>query len=207
MSNIRKLLMLFSALAVLIISFPSHTFAEEASGITGVVKTPWVRRYPAVVYIEKVAGEFQPPKEKPFMSQKSLVFEPHILPVVKGTTIDFTNDDNVVHNVFAPPGSAKAFNLGTYGVGVSKTITFNDLGEVTLLCNVHPEMNAYILILQNPYFTVTDKKGNFIIEDVPPGKYTLKVWHEKLKDTGKEVTVEQGKQTTIVFEKKVFKKR
>jgi len=133
------------------------------------------------------------------MSQKNLVFKPHILPVLLGTTVDFTNDDTVVHNVFAPPGSAKQFNLGTYGVGVTKKVTFDAPGEVPLLCNVHAEMLAYILVLQNPYYDLTDKAGNFEIRGVPPGTYKLKVWHEKLQGADQQVTVEAGKTAAVEF--------
>jgi len=174
--------------------------ADATGTIKGVVKTPWVKRYEALVYIDRVEGKtFPPPKEAVFMSQKNLVFKPHILPVLLGTTVDFTNDDTVVHNVFAPPGSAKQFNLGTYGVGVTKKVTFDKPGEVPLLCNVHAEMLAYILVLQNPYYDLTDKAGNFEIRGVPPGTYKLKVWHEKLQGADQQVTVEAGKTAAVEF--------
>ncbi len=200
------ILISFIVAFVLSLNASAPVFAGEDGLITGVVKTPWVKRYLALVYVDRVEGKEFPAPEKPvFMSQKNLVFQPHILPIVKGTTVDFTNDDNVTHNVFAPPGSAKAFNLGTYGVGVTKTVTFSELGEVPLLCNVHAEMAAFILVLQNPYFSLTDKKGNFEIKDVPPGTYTVRVWHEKLKEVTQEVTVEAGKAATVEF--KGLKKR
>lgn len=175
--------------------------AEQTGTITGLVKTPWVKRYPALIYIDRVEGkEFPPPKEKVTMSQKNLTFTPHILPVLKGTTVDFTNDDTVIHNVFAPPGSAEVFNLGTYGVGVTKTVTFNHLGEVPLLCKVHAEMSGFIIVLQNPYYTLTkNKTGNFEIQGVPPGTYQLKVWNEKLKEASQQVVVEAGKTVNVEF--------
>jgi len=195
----RKKLVLFLASALLA-GVAAPALPDATGTIKGVVKTPWVKRYEALVYIDRVEGKtFPPPTEAVFMGQKNLVFRPHILPVLKGTTVDFTNDDTVVHNVFAPPGSAKAFNLGTYGVGVTKTETFDKLGEVPLLCNVHAEMLAYILVLQNPYFALTDKAGNFEIKGVPPGTYKLKVWHEKLQETVQDVTVEAGKSSPVEF--------
>jgi plastocyanin len=172
---------------------------EKGGTIKGKVESPWVTRYKALVYIDHVNGDFPPPKENPHMSQKGMLFQPHILPVVKGTTVDFTNDDTVAHNVFSPPGSATTFNLGIYGAGVTKTVTFNNLGEVDLLCSVHPEMDAYVMVLQNPYYALTDNQGNFEIKDVPPGTYQLKVWHEKLKEASQQVTVEAGKTTTVDF--------
>lgn len=186
--------------AALLAGFAAPALPDATGTIKGVVKNPWVKRYEALVHVDRVEGKtFPPPKEAAFMSQKNLVFKPRILPVLKGTTVDFTNDDTVVHNVFAPPGSAKEFNLGTYGVGVTKTATFDALGEVPLLCNVHAEMLAYVLVLQNPYFALTDKAGNFEIKGVPPGTYKLKVWHEKLQGAEQNVTVEAGKSTSVEF--------
>jgi hypothetical protein len=82
-------------------------------------------------------------------------------------------------------------------VGVTKTVTFDALGEVPLLCNVHAEMAGFIIVLQNPYYAVTDKAGNFEIKGVPPGTYTLKFWHEKLKETSQSVTVAAGKTVSV----------
>lgn len=195
----KKILFLFAA-AVLLSGFAVPAFPDAAGTIKGVVKSPWVKRYEALVYVERVDGKtFPPPKGKVFMSQKNLVFKPRLLPVLKGTTVDFTNDDTTIHNVFAPPGSAKPFNLGTYGVGVTKTVTFDALGEVPLLCNVHAEMAGFIIVLQNPFYALTDKAGNFEIKGVPPGAYKLKVWHEKLKEASENVTVEAGKSASVEF--------
>ena len=193
----KRVLFLF-ATAALLAGWAAPALPDSAGTIKGVVKTQWVKRYEGLVYIDKVEGKtFPPPKEKVFMGQKNLVFKPRVLPILKGTTVDFTNDDTTVHNVFSPPGSAKQFNLGTYGVGVTKTVTFDALGEVPLLCNVHAEMAGFILVLQNPYYAVTDKAGNFEIKGVPPGTYKLKFWHEKLKESSQNVTVEVGKTVSV----------
>jgi len=193
------IIFLFTA-AALLAGSAIPAFPEATGIINGVVKTPWVKRYEALVYVERVEGKaFPAPKEKVFVSQKNLVFKPRLLPVLKGTTVDFTNDDTTIHNVFAPPGSAKPFNLGTYGVGVTKTETFDALGEVPLLCNVHAEMAGFIIVLQNPFYALTDKAGNFEIKGVPPGTYKLKVWHEKLREVTQNVTVEAGKSVSVEF--------
>lgn len=193
----KKILPLLAAAAILT-GFSAPALADATGTIKGVVKTPWVKRYEALVYIDRVEGKtFPPPKGKILMSQKNLVFKPHLLPILKGTAVDFTNDDSTIHNVFAPPGSAKPFNLGTYGVGVTKVMTFDTLGEVPLLCNVHAEMAGFIIVLQNPYYVLTDKSGNFEIKGVPPGTYKLKVWHEKLKEASRSVTVEAGKSVSV----------
>lgn len=183
---------------LLLSGWAAPALPDSAGTIKGVVKTQWVKRYDGLVYIDKVEGKtFPPPTGKIFMGQKNLVFKPRVLPILKGTTVDFTNDDTTVHNVFSPPGSAKQFNLGTYGVGVTKTVTFDALGEVPLLCNVHAEMAGFILVLQNPYYAVTDKAGNFEIKGIPPGTYKLTFWHEKLKESSQNVTVEAGKTVSV----------
>jgi plastocyanin len=191
------------ALFILSPPFSAHARETKSGGqggtIRGTVNSPWIESNPALIYIDHVNGEFPPPKENPHMSQKGLVFQPHILPVLKGTSVDFTNDDTVSHNVFSPSGSATTFNLGLYGPGVKKAQTFNHLGEVPLLCIIHPDMSAFVIVLQNPYFAMTRKDGSFEIAHVPPGTYQLKLWDEKLKTVSQPVTVKPGKTETIEF--------
>ena len=81
-------------------------------------------------------------------------------------------------------------------------MVFNVVGETDLLCNVHAEMAGFAVAFENPYFAMTDKDGSYTIEGVPPGKYVVKTWHEKLKELSQEVTVEAGKATTANFELK-----
>jgi plastocyanin len=200
------IILIFGISAIAVPSMGLLSYAQETGGtIEGVVDSPWVKRYQALVYVGEMKGDFPPPKQAAVMSQKNMVFTPHILPVLKGTTVDFTNDDTVAHNVFAPPGAAVRFNLGLYGPGVKKTVTFDTLGEVPLLCVVHPEMLGYVIVLQNPYFALTDAGGKFQIKDVPPGTYQLKVWNEKVEGAPQQVVVTAGKTTTVEF--KGLKKR
>lgn len=157
-----------------------------AGDITGKVMSRKQKYLPhTVVYVDSVAGDFEAPREHVLMDQKGLVFVPHVLPVLAGTTVDFKNSDDVAHNVFTPDKSAEKFNLGTWPTGEIRSYTFEKRCESTcdavMLCNVHPEMEAFVVIMQNPYFTVVDKEGGFTIEGVPEGEYTLKVWHPKRK--------------------------
>jgi plastocyanin len=181
------------------VQIPQAKAGDQGGTIKGAVDSPYVSRFPALVYIDHVNESFPLPKENPHMSQKGMTFRPHILPVLKGSTVDFTNDDTVDHNVFSPPGSATPFNLGIYGTGVKRTETFNHLGEVPLLCSVHPEMSAFVIVLQNPYYALTDNAGTFEIKNVPAGTYQLKVWDEKVKGAPQQVTVEAGKTTSVEF--------
>jgi plastocyanin len=154
----------------------------------------------AVVYIESIEGEFSPPEEPVLMDQKNLTFEPHVLPILVGTTVSFLNSDNVLHNVFSPDKCAEKFNLGSWPQGETREYTFSDTGCVAvMLCNVHPEMESFVLSLSNPYFAATDKEGAFTISDVPPGEYVLKVWHEKLKTDPQEVTVPEKDSIEVSF--------
>jgi plastocyanin len=199
-------ILIFCIFAIALLAMGFAARAQETGGIIeGVVDSPWVKRYQALVYVDQMKGDFPAPKQDAVMSQKNMVFAPHILPVLKGTTVDFTNDDTVAHNVFAPPGAAVRFNLGLYGPGVKKTVTFDSLGEVPLLCVVHPDMLGYVIVLQNPYFALTDTGGRFQIKNVPPGTYQLKVWNEKVEGAPQQVEITAGKTTTVEF--KGLKKR
>ncbi|GAX62431.1 hypothetical protein SCALIN_C31_0066 [Candidatus Scalindua japonica] len=174
---------------------------ENGGSITGTVKCKRVRHpQDVVVYIEEVNGNDYPaPEEKGILDQLNLTFVPHVIAVQKGTKIDFPNSDSVRHNLYSPPDCCKQFNLGTYDVGVIKTVDFDQACSVPLLCNVHAEMSAFVLVLNNPYFSVTEKDGVFKIDNVPPGTYKVSAWHEKLRTITKDVTVEAGKAANIDF--------
>jgi plastocyanin len=174
---------------------------ENGGTITGTVKCKRVRHpQDVVVYIEEVNNNDYPaPTEKGVLDQLNLTFVPHVIAVQKGTKIDFPNSDSVRHNLYSPPDCCKQFNLGTYDVGVIKTVEFDTVCSVPLLCNVHAEMSAYVLVLENPYFSVTGKDGVFKIENVPPGTYKVSAWHEKLRTVTKDVTVEAGKAANVDY--------
>lgn len=175
--------------------------AAESGTIQGTVKNRWLSRIEGAVYIEKIEGKtFDPPKEKASMDQKNTVFVPHVLVVMKGTTVEFPNSDTVRHNVFSSKSSSVPFNLGTYDPGATKDVVFDKPGENSLLCNVHSEMSAFVIVTETPWFATTDKKGAFTIPNVPAGKYRLTAWHEKLKSKTIDVTVEAGKTVTADFE-------
>lgn len=146
----------------------------------------------AVVYLETVEGRFDPPEKALEMDQLKMKFIPHVLPVVVGTTVNFLNSDPVLHNIFTPSKAGDRFNLGSWPKGEIKSYTFKKPGSVRLLCNVHPEMLAWVVAVQNPYFATTGPDGAYSIPDVPAGSYTLKVWHEKLKPASLELTVPES---------------
>jgi hypothetical protein len=163
----------------------------DASNIEGHVVVKNARdNSNAVVYIDRIPGKTFPPPPAPIpLDQVNLTFVPHVLPVLVGTKVAFPNSDDIRHNVFSPTAWSK-FNLGTYPKSTTKYYVFDKPGTVTLLCNVHAEMSAYVVVTETPYFAVTDKAGNFVLKNVPAGKYVLKVWHEKAKPASMPIVVE-----------------
>ncbi len=147
----------------------------------------------SVVYVEAVAGKTFPAPAKPFeMDQKSLLFQPHILAVPVGGTVEFLNSDKVAHNIFWPAisGNKKlGHNLGTWPTGQKREFKFDTPGIVPLLCNVHPEMSGYVVVTPTPFFAETDASGSYKIANVPDGSYTVSAWHEGKKIQSKPLTV------------------
>lgn len=187
---------------ILMLSFSVVIDNCHAATVSGSVTAKGLKSQKDIlVYIEKVEGkEFAPPEEPAKMDQISLVFVPHVLPVVKGTTVEFHNSDDVLHNVFGV--GVDEFDLGTWGKGGTEKYTFNNLGDVAILCNVHPEMEAYVVILENPYFALTDEEGNYKIEGIPAGTYDLKTWHDRLKSVKKGIEVSSDEEMMVDFELK-----
>lgn len=110
------------------------------------------------------------------MDQPYLKFVPHVLPVVVGTTVEFANNGQTFHNVFST-SEAKEFDRGLYSPGRRRSVTFDKPGLARILCHVHRDMEAYIVVKEHPYFAVTDKRGNYQLSGVPVGKYRIEVWH------------------------------
>jgi plastocyanin len=139
-----------------------------------------------VVYVAKADGNFQAPNKHALVDQKKMKFIPYLLPILVGTTVDFHNGDTVNHNVFSPDG--EGYNLGTFPPGESRSYTFKKTGVYTQLCSIHPEMEGFVIVLQNPYFAVSEQGKSFKIQNVPDGHYLIKVWGKKLKKPQKEKT-------------------
>jgi plastocyanin len=141
-----------------------------------------------VVYVDDGGGNVSSTDRVVVMDQQGLRFVPHVLPIQVGTTVEFANNDPLAHNVFSI-SSPKRFNLGLYGRGTSRRVKFDQPGVVQLLCNVHQEMSAFIVIVRNPYFARTDKDGSFHIDNVPSGRHRLRVWHEGIDERSYDVEI------------------
>ena len=169
--------------------FAGSTLAS-AGAITGKVAAA---KGPSVVYVEGIDGKTLPAAAKPTtIDQEGLMFQPHVAVVQAGTTVNFLNRDRVAHNIFWPSVSGNkklGHNLGTWPTGETRPFTFNTPGVVPLLCNVHPEMSAYLVVVPTPYYAMTDDSGNYTLSDVPSGQYRVSAWHEGMKVQTKPVTV------------------
>jgi plastocyanin len=147
----------------------------------------------SVVYLESASGTVAAAADKKaVMDQKGLLFQPHVLVVQTGTTVEFLNSDKVQHNVFWPSISGdkkKGHNMGTWPQGEKRPFKFTDPGVVSLLCNVHPEMAGYIIVSPTPYFAETGADGAYTLANVPDGDYTITAWHEGKKTQSKKITV------------------
>ena len=120
--------------------------------------------------------------KKAVMDQREMKFIPHVLPVLVGTTVEFPNHDTAWHNVYSK-GGAKDFDLGLYPPGKTGSTTFDKPGVVRILCNAHPNMEAFIVVKEHPFFSSADKGGNYRLDGVPLGKYRIQVWHPELGTT------------------------
>lgn len=188
---------------VIALAMIAGTVCAFAGGISGKVTAHGAKNGgDAVIYIAKISGKsFPAPKEHARMDQKNLMFQPHVLPVLEGTTVDFLNSDKVLHNVYSPDACDGKFNLGSWPQGQTKPFTFKNPGcFATLLCNVHPEMQGFVVVVETPYFAVSKADGSYSIKNVPAGKYTLTIWHEKLKGSPVEVTVPESGDATVNFD-------
>lgn len=189
--------MKLSALAsvLMVLALLTAPRASENGSVTGAVTAKGLRMNANIVVSLQAPGlKLSPPAKPVEMDQKGMLFIPHVLPVVTGTAVKFLNSDPLPHNVFSPEGK---YNLGTWPQGDTKEYKYDKPGVYTQLCRVHTEMEAYVVVLDTPYFATTDKTGAFEIKNVPPGKYTLVAWSEKLKEVKQPIAVEAGKPATV----------
>jgi plastocyanin len=122
-------------------------------------------------------------------SKKEL--SPHVLVVPVGSTVSFPNHDPFNHNVFSL-SEENPFDLGLYGRGQTRSVRFTRAGIVQIYCNVHAQMSAIVVVRDNPWFTQPQSDGRFTLGSVPPGRYTLHAWHERVPEITRDVQVPAG---------------
>jgi len=157
-----------------------------------------------VVHIEGApVGKAAPPSKAvqvttQRVSQRGAQFTPHVLPVVVGTTVEWPNYDDILHNVFSI-SEARPFDLQLYKAPVIKSVVFDKPGRVDVFCSIHKAMSCVVLVLENPWFAGTDDKGRYTITNVPAGSYRLKAWHERLPPQVREITVPESGEVNTDF--------
>ena len=164
---------LTSAILLVLLGLPA--MAGTVKGTLPVADAQEAQR--TVIYIEEIPeGSLPAPPSAPIkLSQRGARFSPAVMPLFKGTSVDFTNDDWVTHNVFSK-SKVKPFDLGLYGKEQSKVLRFDEPGRVDIFCAIHPRMSAILLVLQNPYFTKPSEDGGFTLTNVPAGEWKLRVY-------------------------------
>ncbi len=152
-----------------------------------------------VVYVQDVpapADGWSVPADPALMRQRHDRFVPHVLPVMRGRTVSFPNDDNYFHNVFSIVAGDR-FDLGRYGEGDTRLQTFQDPAVVVVRCEIHPGMKAFILVRDNPLFTIPDASGHFTLRGIPSGTWSIVVWHPMRASLRRTVTVRPGEPATL----------
>ncbi|MEW6325273.1 MAG: carboxypeptidase regulatory-like domain-containing protein [Nitrospirota bacterium] len=144
-----------------------------------------------VVYVERAPGTFTPSGPRPELIHRNLAFFPPVMPVLKGSIVDFPNTDPVFHSAFSVSPS-NPFELGIYGQGRDKFVQFHNPGVVEISCHIHPFMRATILVLDNPFFAVTNEQGHYTIMNVPPGQYTVRTWSVNGQPMTRSVVVDRS---------------
>jgi plastocyanin len=166
----------------------------QAAEVKGKLSAPGLKSAENIaVYIDAIPGKkFDYPVERVTVDQRNQTFIPHTLVILRGTTVDFLNNDHVAHNVYWPSingNKALRHSLTIVSPGHKKSFQFDALGTAQLFCNLHTEMVGYIVVVPTPYFALTGSDGTFTIKDVPAGTYTLKTWSEDGKPTTQTVTL------------------
>jgi plastocyanin len=153
----------------------------------------------SVVYLDPAPqGAFdRPPPKRVSVDQRNETFDPHVVAVPVGSTVDFPNSDRIYHNVFSL-SKAGRFDLGRYGAGRSKSVTFSRPGVVRVFCDIHSHMSAFVLVFSHAFFTLTDVEGRYRMDNVPPGSHRAVAWNEGTRSEA-SVTVPDGGATELDF--------
>ena len=153
----------------------------------------------AVVYIEEMHDESRlSTAHASFrLELRGQALTPRILVAPVGSTVEFPNLDSLFHSVFSV-SPTKPFDLGRYGRGKSKRVTFDKPGLVNVYCKLHPNMAAYILVVPNQAFARPDSSGRFLLPALPKGRYFVNVWHPDFPATRRAVTVSGSEESELV---------
>lgn len=170
----------------------------SAGGVRGrvvldVPGTSLVTLGPTVVYLEAEAGtlRYEAPDGRPEIRQRDATFDPSFLVVAAGQRVWLPNDDTIYHNVFSY-SKPNDFDLGLYPRGETRSVLLDASGVVRIYCSIHESMNAVIFVAPSPWFALADASGAFEIRGVPPGRYRVATWNDRLPSVGRVVDIPAG---------------
>ncbi len=156
---------------------------------------------PIVAYLDapEVGAQlpYAVPSEVAEVRQAGVRFRPRFLVVVAGQRVALPNDDPIYHNVFSY-SKLNAFDLGLYPQGQSRTVVLRHPGVVRTYCSIHESMSGTILVAPSPWYDVADASGAFEIRGVPPGRYRLQIWNDRLPRAARLVRVSAGEAARAV---------
>ncbi len=197
----RTSFVLLSASALMVLCFGASSSTPRPlapANVAGKVMAGAAGLANAVVYLEGVPGTFPAPTQRAILNQKDKNFTPHVLAVQKGTTVELLNSDDFLHNTFSD-SKAKTFNLNQPVKDSRSLLKTDQAGVVEVRCHIHGSMQAWLIVLDNPFFAVTDAKGIFHINGVPPGTYKMKAWSETHGTLTQEVKVVEKDGATVLL--------
>jgi plastocyanin len=175
------------------------TVTADVALVNGAKKSKAQKAGNVVLWLTPVGGATPPSlptaqdSNRPRLVQKNKSFEPHVLVVPVGSSVEFPNRDPFFHNVFSL-FEGKRFDLGLYEAGSTRNVVFDKPGISYIFCNIHSEMSAVVIAVSSPYYGISDRSGRVAIAHVPTGRYTLKIWYEdtlpeELNNLTREVTI------------------
>ena len=195
-----------SKLLLILLVICGCTFAQQIT-VTGHIELQGGRRGKipdasnVVVWLTPIGGTGSaaaPDRfpDRPRLTQKNKSFEPHVLVIPVGSSVEFPNRDPFFHNVFSL-FEGKRFDPGLYEAGTTRDVHFDKPGISYIFCNIHPQMSAVVIALDTPYYAVSTRGGELTIPNVPAGRYVLRVWSEAslpgtLKNLTREIAVGEG---------------
>jgi plastocyanin len=151
-----------------------------------------------VVFIQDGPRTATVPVMRARIAQQGETFQPRVVAITRGSTVDFPNGDPYFHDVFSLSRAA-TFDLGSYRRGESRSWQFPRAGIVKVYCHIHSHMSASILVFDHPYFTIPRADGTFSLDDLPTGNYQFSAWHERIGENTQAVRVEAGRASEIEF--------
>ena len=170
-----------------------NAYPGRANAMAGGMMPVHGRAADAVVYIVRIPAEAEStlartPAPRPQLAQKDEAFVPRVVVVERGGSVDFPNRDPIFHNVFSL-SPTRRFDLGKYRQGRSKSVRFDRAGLVKVYCDIHAEMEAFVLVVANRAYALAGADGSYQLPDLPGGRYDLRVWHPDLPEITRTVDV------------------